>query len=592
MQIEDSNNLLGQILSPGYNYNINGKSHSLSIYLLKKGCDDTNSIDHSSPDNKLIDISDEDKSTSKDNITLPPGTKIFIRTRYIPAVWWSNFLDIRNKSLFTNSTGALMFLPVKDRCFLFSFGHAFHKILPQAYEEHFGLLVTLNTIDKDRIRSIDWHTIDKGMNFRAQTAKGSNIENFDLEKDSTILIGMAGKAMERYQHFFSNINGTDKLFVTTKYIPQKLPNLCEFLLEKYKSEDYKNYFQNIFIGAEEKDKKIIAELNIQLIECLRDVINNPEKDVNLHLGIPEIIDYGDNQEVMYMNSTNVYSELSIDTFTDYLKIKPTKFDIETIKKILYYLVDENHTKKSKHMIYNSIMFNTSIKSNPETYYLAFGKWYKINEHDMQRITNKLESAYEKNISLPDLIEGETEDDYIKRATKNNASLYLCHGSNIANNIIGQGRVNIEPCDIFGWDSKEGIFYHIKKSHHSQYLSHLFNQGLNSAIILRSFKEARLAFIKQLKEDKKIQDIDEYKILKAKVVFVIPAKNNQDNRSNNIPFFSKFSLYKCLHHFDAINTPVSYCFINTQKVINDQEPIYQHQNIDNKLQNNHDKHPPL
>ena len=581
---EQLNISLGQPLSTEYDHkidkNLNSKSHSLSIYLLKNGFDHKNSIDNSSQDNKLIHI---DASN-----TLPQGTEIYIQKRYIPTVWWSKYLDIRDKSLFTNTTGALMFLPVKDHCFLFSFGYAFHKIIPSVYEEHFGLLITLNTIDKNNIRGIDWHAIDKGINFRAQTAKGSNIGDFDLEKDSTILIGLAGKSTEKYRDYFSNINGSDKLLITTKYMSQDLPKLCDLLLKKYKSQDYKNYFPNIFSGTEEKDKDVIANLEIQLLEHLQNAALNPGKDVNIYLGIPEITDYGDNHGIMYGGSLKIYSELSIDSFAEYLKSKLTKFDIETIKRIPYYVVDENGAKRSKkYLLYNSIIFNTSIIPAQKNYYIAFGKWHKINEQDMQRIADKLDSAYKKDINLPDLIKGEKEDEYIKRATRNNTSLYLCHGDNIAKNIPGYGRGNIEPCDIFGWDSKESTLYHIKRYNHSQHLSHLFNQGLNSSIILKSFKEARLEFIKQLKENKNIPDINENKILKAKVVFVIPIKNNKDNKSNNIPFFSKFSLYRCLHYFDAINISVYYSFINIKKVINDHKLMDQHQNIDNKLQNNYD-----
>src|SRR5258708_21398582 len=55
----------------------------------------------------------------------------------------------------TKSASALLIVPIKQATFAISFGYGRKLLAPGSWEEDFGLKVTLNSVDKHRIRSLD-----------------------------------------------------------------------------------------------------------------------------------------------------------------------------------------------------------------------------------------------------------------------------------------------------------------------------------------------------------------------------------------------------------------------------------------------------
>lgn len=123
------------------------KSRSFSIFLLKAGFDATNSLveDH---------VLDEDFAAG----LLPDGAALFVLDSDPYPPWWKSYFEI-DGSLTQVSKGALVFLAVKKRCFVLSFGHVSHYLKDSSYEYDFGLKVTLNSVDAAELRgteSLPW----------------------------------------------------------------------------------------------------------------------------------------------------------------------------------------------------------------------------------------------------------------------------------------------------------------------------------------------------------------------------------------------------------------------------------------------------
>jgi uncharacterized protein (TIGR04141 family) len=108
------------------------KSRSFSIYLLKQGYDASNAL---KDDHAL----DGDVAASE----LPEGASLFVLDNPPREPWWKGYFGLA-KPLTQASKGALIFLPVGQRCFALSFGHVFHNLKEESYEYDFGLRVTLN----------------------------------------------------------------------------------------------------------------------------------------------------------------------------------------------------------------------------------------------------------------------------------------------------------------------------------------------------------------------------------------------------------------------------------------------------------------
>ena len=108
------------------------KSRSFSIYLLKQGFDASNAL---KDDHRL----DDEVGAAN----LPIGATLFVLDNRPNEPWWKGYFGVQ-KNLNQVSKGALIFLPVKQRCFTLSFGHVYHNLKDESYEYDFGLRVTLN----------------------------------------------------------------------------------------------------------------------------------------------------------------------------------------------------------------------------------------------------------------------------------------------------------------------------------------------------------------------------------------------------------------------------------------------------------------
>jgi uncharacterized protein (TIGR04141 family) len=75
----------------------------------------------------------------------PPWTKLFTENEAVDA------------SLFgvSSNVGSVFIVRTGTATFVLSFGTGFHLLKPEAIERDFGLKVTLNSVDPDKLRSLD-----------------------------------------------------------------------------------------------------------------------------------------------------------------------------------------------------------------------------------------------------------------------------------------------------------------------------------------------------------------------------------------------------------------------------------------------------
>lgn len=131
------------------------KIRSFSIYLLKEGFDASNALDD-----------DHALAADIEATSLPAGASIFILDGEPRPPWWRSYFGI-GINLNQAHKGALIFLPVGTRCFALCFGHVAHNLKNSSYEYDFGLRVTLNSLDPQKLKSTD--TLDPGIAKRQRT---------------------------------------------------------------------------------------------------------------------------------------------------------------------------------------------------------------------------------------------------------------------------------------------------------------------------------------------------------------------------------------------------------------------------------------
>jgi uncharacterized protein (TIGR04141 family) len=539
------------------------KTRPFSIYLLKPTFDATNSL---RDDHDLVAAAATD---------LPEGAVLYILDSDPKPPWWRAYFGV-TEPLTQQFKGALVFLPVGERCFALSFGQVFHHLNDAAYEYDFGLRVTLNSVDPNELKSADMVAPGVARRKRTQVPVSTELTYLDFDGNSEIIKSLTGKVKEEYDELFSNATGSTSLKVGLDLEPDELPGICGTLLSLYESEDYKASFPNIQNISPVNDPSKVTELDELLLSSLK------AQDGKATLTIPDIVDYRDNTCCLFQGdgrASNVYPDISLEEFYDFLG---PDYDLagmtaEIFKAFRMMLTDVDGAPGRTYSVYRSLIYDGEIAGEGLVYHLCEGQWYRVEQSYIERLKNYLDAKC-VDADIPP---------YNHDAVKDGKTVYSEEGYNSAipgwNNaficldqtdISPAGSTQIEPCDIYTtivdpsvMCGHRAVFYHLKISTRSSHLSHLFNQGVNSADLIQLEPASR-----QKMEDlvtEKLNGNDPAVLLTPldtfdfKVVFGIITHKNKDAKSDNLPLFSKISLMRNMQQLDVRKIPTALMFIDDQ-----------------------------
>lgn len=522
------------------------KSRSFSIYLLKPGYNATNALE-------------DDHGLQPEMATnLPAGASLYILDSFPRQPWWQDYFGI-TKNLNQESKGALVFLPVKGRCFALSFGHVYHHLKDMAYEYDFGLRVTLNALDPDRLISTDTLEPGAARRQRTQMPKEADLTYFDFDRDSNIIKSLTGKVRKEYKDLVRHVTGSSNLRISSDMQPDGLIATCEKLLDIYDKDDYKTNFPNLQNIVPVKDPAVITQLDVKVIEAFR------AQNIDLCLAVPDIVNYADNVYSQFVGggrSASRYEDVDMQNYYDHLHgcgIDYKTVDLDTLKKHKLVLADENGTAKDSYNIYRSLIFDVELAGG--TYHLCDGDWYRVESDYMTKLQTFLDPCYEDQALIP--YNHDTESAYnLTVAAVDNKFLCLDTAS-----MAPSGQTQIEPCDLYTVSGSTGVFYHVKVSTRSSQLSHLFSQGQTSVELLKSEIETRDKIKALIKG--KLNGRSEAAYLAPidngpyKIVYAIVSKKNKAEKSKNLPLFSRISLMRSIRTLKMMNVEAVYCFVEDQ-----------------------------
>ncbi|MDD5585343.1 MAG: TIGR04141 family sporadically distributed protein [Alphaproteobacteria bacterium] len=524
------------------------KSRPFSMYLLKSGYNTKNALkkDHIM-----------DGAVSAEN--LPAKATLYVLDNDPKSPWWRGYFGIK-KHLNQVTKGALIFLPIKNRCFALSFGHVAHYLEDSSYEYDFGLRVTLNSVDPQKLKSTDILEPGAALRKRTQVPVDSDLTYFDFDRDSTILKSLTGKVKDEYKPLFKHATGASNLHISSPVFPNELTALCEKLLELYASDAYKTTFPDIQNIAPVRDPEIIESLNAKLVRAFQ------EKDDALNLTVPDLINYRDNVYAIFSGagSSRIYEDVYIGKYHEYLEennYEIRSLGIENFKRHKLCLSDEEGSPRGEnYSIYKSLIFDTSLNKGAEAYHLREGQWYKIETDYVSELESFLDPLWE-DIKLPPYNherEGVYNEDV---ADKDDA--FICLDEE---NISPLKQTQIEPCDLYTAKDAIAVFCHVKRSTFSSQLSHQFNQGTN-AIELLKLEQQAMAKLKVLITEKKggaavpfIKPLDEQNF---HVRFCIVTRKDKNGKSRNLPLFSRISLRRSMKALRVMSVRGSFGFINDE-----------------------------
>lgn len=524
------------------------KSRPFSIFLLKEGYDARNAL----RDGHALEV-DVDASA------LPADASLFILDAPPKRPWWKDYFGVQ-KDLWQTGKGALVFLPVGARTFALSFGHVSHNLKDASYEYDFGLRVTLNCVDPKKLKNTDALEPGAARRQRTQVSVDSDLTYFDFDRDSKILKSLTGKAKAEHQALIKHATGASNLRINSPVPPAELTALCERLLELYADEGYRDTFPDIQNITPVRDPAIVEQLDEKLIEAFR------TKSQDLYLAVPALIDYQDNVYARFsgVGPSLIYDDVFLARYYEYLEShdrNPADLGLEDLKKHALRLTNEDGDTRDSFSILRSLVFDTMLEDSEDSYHLIEGNWYRVAKSYVVKLAEFLDPLCVE-MELPPYNES-SEAAYNSSVAAGNAA-YVCLDKS---NISPPGETQVEPCDLYSVVDGCAFFYHVKVSTFSAQLSHLFNQGTNAIELLKLDDEAREK-LRALIADKASADgvaalLAPIEGMKVKIVFAIVTHKDVNEKSGNLPLFSRVSLMRCLRALRLMSVPAFYGYVADQ-----------------------------
>ncbi len=517
------------------------KSHSFSIYLLKEKFNVSNALKEEHALGDPIDATN-----------LPEGATLFVLDPAPNPPWWIKFWGV-SKIVKQVLKGAILFLPVEERCFALTFGHTHHNLKNDCYEYDFGLRVTLNSLDPDKLKSTD--IIEPGIarRQRIQSPTDSDLTFFDFDRDSSIIKTLTGKVKDEYALFFKHATGASSLRISSKVDPNEVKQLCENILEIYNKNDYRESFPDIQNVIPVKDPSTVKHLDNKLLEAFESM------SIDLVLTIPQVVDYRGGFNITFSGAGEglIYEDVYIQYYREYLEENGISgVSIEMLSSHCVIICDEEGNKKDSFSIYKCFLFESIL--DDFNYHFCEGNWYRIEKSYIEKLKNFLDPHFEYSdlIDFDHISEPEYNADVSEQDKK-----YICLDGK---NISSSGQHQVEPCDLYTVKDGMAVYRHVKRSTRSSLLSHLFNQGINSVELIKLESEAKIRMRQLVKEN--LSGNDEKKYLEPigggheKVVYEIITHKDKEKKSNNLPIFSRISLRRSIKTFQLMSVDVAVCFI--------------------------------
>jgi uncharacterized protein (TIGR04141 family) len=170
--------------------------------------------------------------------------------------------------LLNQSASGLILLSAAGRFFAIAFGFGRHWIDEAQIVRRFGMIVTLNVVHPDRIRSVDREEFDTiQRKTRSQTSISSNIDSFGLNIQRDLVRSVTGQPEDIT--FAAHVTGADNLIMSATVTFEQLGDKCAQALAQFSTNRYRDRYAWIDNFNRITDPVKISELDCGLVDDLR-----------------------------------------------------------------------------------------------------------------------------------------------------------------------------------------------------------------------------------------------------------------------------------------------------------------------------------
>lgn len=468
----------------------------------------------------------------------PPWTKLFTSLNHVDGSEFGT----------SSSVGAVFVVRVHGATFVLSFGTGFHLLKAESIERDFGLKVTLNSVNPDKLRSLDKASYDHNpLNSRTQSTRDVDIFNLHLDAEMEMLYAITGAS--QVKEFGSHVTGRDSLTIAVEADLSDIPKILSESLSRYRAKvpDKFSWVENI---NRVRDLDEIEILDLELDKYLAS--GNYD---GFWLGEPEVVDW--ESQIGY--SFDMYQRtlrhvvLSFEDYISYLDgVTPT---VELMKSNVVHVNNSEYQSVKSWPLYRC--FYAEIKFGADQYILRNGIWYKINSDFVSAVDEYLKDLDIYPYQFP-IYTHDREEDYNEHVFNTENNFCLMDKKNIK---IGGAYDKVEHCDLIRNGNE---FVHVKLYRSSSTLSHLFSQGFVAAeaFIKDSWYREQL--------NPKLPDSIKLKDPKARPnpshYTIVYAIATMKNIPIELPFFSKVTLKNALKTLRALDYGVSLAKIEVDPML--------------------------
>ena len=495
-------------------------TYALAIYLIKPGTGPS-------------DCLSKTRKYARHDFTLADGTKCTLCTESVfphEPKWVKLFAKSVPElpALSSSNASALLLMHRADRLFALTFGYGRGLLVPGSWEEDFGLRVTLNSVDKNKIKSVDRATLDAiGQHSRIQASREATIGVFGLDLEQDLLQAVTGVPAD--VSFGRQLTGKDALNVKLPIALEKLPALLDRYATQAESDAYKEVYPWLDQIHELRSPVKAAELDALMI----DRIKAEDFARGLWMSIPEIVDWSHVDCFKYREARSApcYSDVHISTLLQDIGGAQLA-SLETLKKRRHVYAVSQQTDEIYECWPAYRCLYCEIEQENETYLLNNGKWYRVGTEFRERINEQFAKMPRCPLELP-AYSDRSETEYNARVVRQFPEQFELFDRRLIK--CGGHYDKVEFCDLLGKDKK---IIHVKRyAGGSAPLSHMFAQAVVSGSLLRRDSDFRRQVVELLSQP--FQGVlHEPEANEYEIVLAIVSKSKHDL---TIPFFSRVNL---------------------------------------------------
>lgn len=447
--------------------------------------------------------------------------------------WISLFDGLVNPADIGKSNGisAVLVVRTSGRLFALTFGQGGRFLLKEsAIEPRFGLIVTLNSVDRKSLRCIDKQSLDNlESQSRIQSSYETTPDQFGIDIEQDMLKAVVGSPAQ--SSLGSRMTGSDSLSVSVKATAKNLKRLLSAYLKQFqtnlKAQGYEwvNNISNI-----KPSSPLIATLESQLDAKLK------AKDFsNLWLSIPEIIPWEMVKGFVFTHGRKmIHPDITMDGFLTTVKAE-VEFNLELIKQRKVSCADENHKYIFRTWPVYRCLY-AEVDHAGAKYVLNDGKWFRVEPNFVTKTNEAYGQIPHSKLVLP-TYQHDGEGEYNAAVAKQHLDQFallddkqkVFHGG-------GQGQVEI--CDLFG--SGKNLI-HIKRYGKSSVLSHLFSQGFVSGQLIQLDSEFRKKVKDKLPEEFKSLINVATRPAEREFTVTFGVISEDQGKGLHLPFFSRVNI---------------------------------------------------